>query len=118
MERGAWWATVHRVTKSWTWPNMPRELRSHLPQSVTKNKAIKQTKEEITSFRQVKHLLVHHSPNIPNYFGFSSRLTFTNCLESEFAPWISRSKNLSFFDALIQNSVQVLNLLGSFPTHF
>ena len=74
MERGAWWATVHRVPKSWAWLNMHRELRSHLPQSVTKNKAIKQTKEQITSFRQVKHLLVHHSPDIPNYFGFSSHV--------------------------------------------
>ena len=74
MERGAWWATVHRVPKSWAWLNMHRELRSHLPQSVTKNKAIKQTKKQITPFRQVKHLLVHHSPDIHNYFGFSSHV--------------------------------------------
>ena len=31
MDRGAWWATVHGVAKSWTRPNdLPRMQRPHL----------------------------------------------------------------------------------------
>ena len=33
MDRGTWWATVHRIAQSWTWPKQPSTSMRHWPKS-------------------------------------------------------------------------------------
>ena len=79
MDRGAWQATVHRVTKSWTQPRLQQYVNHELPDVQAGFREGRGTRDQIVNIRWIMEKAREFQKNI--YFCFIDYAKTFDCVD-------------------------------------